>query len=58
MKNIKGQSTVEYVLLVTAVVGVIILFTTGNNNLFQKRLNSVLNETTNSMIGMSHRLAQ
>ena len=31
IKNKKGQSTVEYILLVTAVVAVIIVFGNGNN---------------------------
>lgn len=52
----KGQSTVEYILLVTAVVTVVVLFTTGNGNLFQTRLNSVLNTTTQDMLNVASRL--
>jgi hypothetical protein len=52
----KGQSTVEYILLVTAVIAVIILFTTGKNNLFQQRLNSVLNTTTQDMLNVASHL--
>ncbi len=44
-----GQSTIEYIILVTAVIGVIILFMSGNNNLFQAKLNSTLGETVNQI---------
>ena len=40
IKNKKGQSTVEYILLVTAVVAVMIVFTTG---VFKTQLNSAVN---------------
>jgi len=56
MHSHKGQSTVEYILLVTAVVAVIILFTTGNGNLFQTRLNSVFSTTTQDMLNVASRL--
>ena len=49
----KGQSTVEYILLVTAVVAVIILFTVGSNSLFQTRLNTVFNQTTQDMLNVA-----
>ena len=49
IKNKKGQSTVEYVLLVTAVLAVIIAFVTGNGSMFKSQLNSTLNQTTNMM---------
>ena len=39
IKNKRGQSTVEYVLLVTAVIAVIIAFTTGTgSNSFKNQL--------------------
>ena len=56
MHTNKAQSTVEYILLVTAVVTVVVLFTTGNGNLFQTRLNSVLNTTTQDMLNVASRL--
>jgi Flp pilus assembly pilin Flp len=57
MRSHKGQSTVEYILLVTAVLAVIILFTTGNKSIFQQRLNSVFNSTTDGMTTVANRLA-
>ncbi len=57
MRAHKGQSTVEYILLITAVVAVIVLFTVGNNSLFQQRLNSVLNTTTQDMLNVASRLS-
>ena len=56
MRAHKGQSTVEYVLLVTAVIGVIILFAVGNGSLFQQRLNNVFNSTTQDMLNVASHL--
>ena len=58
MRLNQGQSTVEYILLVTAVVAVVILFTTGNNSMFQQRLNSVFNSTTQDMLNVATYLQQ
>ena len=58
MRADKGQSTVEYILLVTAVIAVIILFTAGKNSLFQQRLNSVFNTTTQDMLNAASYLSQ
>jgi len=49
----KGQSTVEYILLVTAVIGLIVVFTSPNNGLFQTRLNQVFNETSQDMLNVA-----
>jgi Flp pilus assembly pilin Flp len=43
LKNKRGQSTVEYVLLVTAVLAVIIAFVSTNKGGFQNQLNTTLN---------------
>ena len=57
IKNKKGQSTVEYILLVTAVTLVVILFTTSRGpGSFQNGLNQVLNETTSDMLNVAARL--
>jgi len=56
MRAHKGQSTVEYILLVTAVVGVIILFASGSGSLFQTRLNSVFTTTTQDMLNVASHL--
>ena len=57
IKNKRGQSTVEYVLLVTAVVAVIITLVAGNNSQFQTQLNSTLNQAISGMDTMAGRLA-
>ena len=49
IRNKRGQSTVEYILLVTAVVAVIIAFVTGNNSIFKTQITSTLNQTTNQI---------
>ncbi|MDE1921242.1 MAG: class III signal peptide-containing protein [Candidatus Omnitrophica bacterium] len=51
MRARKGQSLVEYILLVTAVIVVVVLFTTGKGTgSFQSSLNSVFNQTTQGML--------
>lgn len=55
--NKKGQSTVEYILLVTAVTAAIIFATSGSNSLFQKRLYNTMDITSNGMQSMAARLA-
>ena len=58
VQHIKGQSTVEYILLVTAVIAVIILFTTGNNGPFRTQLTNVLATTSADMVNVANRLSQ
>jgi len=41
MRAHKGQSTVEYILLVTAVIAVVILFTSTPNGLFSQEMLNV-----------------
>jgi len=45
IKNKKGQSTVEYILLVTAVLAVIIVFVTGNKSMFKTTLVNAVNSS-------------
>ncbi len=47
--NSKGQSTIEYILMVTAVIAVIIALTNGSNSPFQKKLTNTLNLSINGM---------
>ncbi len=55
LKNKKGQSTLEYIILVTAVIAIIIVFL-GPFGIFRPKLNQVLEDTSNSMLNMSNRL--
>ena len=52
----KGQSTVEYIVLVAAVLGVILVFL-GPSGIFQSTFNSILGAGTTSMTNLSDRLA-
>lgn len=52
----RGQSTVEYILLVTAVIAVVIFFTTGKESGFQKKLHNVINMTTDDMEKVAERI--
>ena len=59
MRAYKGQSTVEYILLVTAVTLVVILFTTGKGpGTFQGGLNQVFNTSTQTMLNVASYLQQ
>jgi preprotein translocase subunit SecG len=59
MRTKKAQSTVEYILLVSAVIVVVVLFTTQTgNHSFQGGLNSVFNSTTQDMLNVANRLSQ
>lgn len=49
-ENNKGQSTVEYIVLVTAVIAVMILFVTGSQKGgLQEKLNSMINTAAERM---------
>ena len=52
----KGQSTVEYIILVTAVVSVAILFLVSKDSPFQKKVGGSLNAVTDQMNIMADRL--
>jgi len=57
-KNKRGQSTVEYILLMTAVVAVIIGFVaTQNKGGFQDQLNQTINGAMEQDVNMADRLA-
>jgi Flp pilus assembly pilin Flp len=57
--NKKGQSTVEYVLLVAAVIAVMVAFTTNKNSGgFQDTLNTALGDASDQMSNLSGRFKQ
>lgn len=51
----KGQSTLEYIIMVTGVVVVLILFL-GPNGIFRTAYNQTLGQGTNGMQDMANRL--
>ena len=55
-RKTKGQSTVEYILLVTAVIGVMIFFLTNKDAGIQNKLSNTLNTASDSIGNMSDRL--
>jgi uncharacterized protein (UPF0333 family) len=58
IKKKRGQSTVEYVLLVTAVVTVVIALVTGHNSgTLQNRLNETLGTAAQGMADMQGNLS-
>lgn len=54
LKNKKGQSTLEYIILVTAVVAVLLVFL-GPAGIFQNTFNSTLKDVSGVMNMMSNR---
>lgn len=56
LKNRKAQSTLEYIILIAAVIAVMLIFLAGENSPFRSALNSTLEDATNSMSEMSGRL--
>jgi hypothetical protein len=50
----KGQSTVEYIILVAAIIGALIIFLPG---IFTTAYNATLSSGTNGMEDMANRLA-
>lgn len=52
----KGQSTVEYIILVAAVLAALLIFL-GPKGAFVKAYNNVLHTGTNSMEGLAGRLS-
>jgi uncharacterized protein (UPF0333 family) len=54
-KQKKGQSTVEYVILVAAVLTAILIFL-APNGIFHSAVNSTLEDGTDTMMNMSGRL--
>jgi len=48
-KNKRGQSTVEYILLVTAVIAVLIAFATNKSGPLQTQLNSTMGQFSNEI---------
>lgn len=54
-RNKKGQSTLEYIILVTGVVAVLILFL-GPTGVFQSSYNRTLVSGTNGMESMANKM--
>ena len=56
IKKKKGQSTVEYIILVTAVVAVVIAFVVLPNSPFRQKVNQTMGNATDGMVNMAARL--
>lgn len=53
----KGQSTLEYIILVTGVIAILIVFLNPTSGVFNKAFNATLMSGTNGMEDMANRLA-
>ena len=56
LKNKRGQSTLEYIILVTAVVAVLLVFL-GPSGIFRSTYNTTLNQVTDGMQNMAGHIA-
>lgn len=57
MKDPKGQSTIEYILVVAAVIAAMLIFAS-KNGIFQNALNATYDININSMLNMADRILQ
>ena len=58
LKNKRGQSTLEYIILMTAVVVAIIAFVVKGDSPFKNALNSTLTSGTNGMSLMANNISK
>ena len=58
LTNKKAQSTVEYLLLITAVLGVFIVLLVGQKSIFKERITNTFNIATNDMVDIANRLSK
>lgn len=52
----KGQSTLEYIILVTGVIAILIVFLNPTNGIFNQAFNNTLRTGTDGMLNMAGRL--
>ncbi len=56
LNNSRGQSTLEYIILMTAVVVAIIAFVVSSGSPFRNALNDTLKSGTTTMVDMANRI--
>lgn len=56
-RNREGQSTLEYILIVAAVMLAVLIFLS-RNGVFQSALNATYDTNINSMVNMAERILQ
>jgi uncharacterized protein (UPF0333 family) len=56
MRKKKGQSTLEYIILVTGVIAILIVFLNPKSGTFNKAFNTALRTGTDGMVNMAGRL--
>ena len=56
LRNKKGQSTIEYIILLAGVIAILIAFVGSSDSPFSKALNDTFNQATDGMVDMANRL--
>lgn len=56
-RNPKGQATIEYILVIAAVIAAMLIFAS-ENGIFQSALNAIYDTNINSMINMAERILE
>lgn len=54
-RTCRAQSTIEYILVVAAVIAAVLIFL-GRNGIFQNALNAAYDTNINSMLNMAERI--
>lgn len=57
LRTRKGQSTLEYLVLVAMVIAILIIFLNPSNGVFSKAYNATLSQGTSGMESMANRLS-
>lgn len=57
LRSKKGQSTVEYIILIAGVIAILIVFVGSKTGPFQTSINKAYNTATQGMENMANRLA-
>lgn len=56
LKNKRGQSTLEYIILVTAVIAVLIIFLNPTTGILRNKVNQTYDTVSDGMLDMANRI--
>lgn len=56
LKNKRGQSTLEYIILVTAVIAVLIIFLNPTTGILRNKVNQTYDTVSDGLLDMANRI--